>query len=110
LTEFRAECLEQKLPIDENLEENEENLDESNIRHLLQMFDCVYEDAFFKVNYPLMTLINEVLKVWDDVRSVPHALDTSSFVKLNFRLHLYFACRKIEQDLAPSNEVLKVSN
>ncbi len=42
--------------------------------HLQEMYDCAYEDAFFRA--------------WDDPARVPHAHDTSAYLKLNFRLRL----------------------
>ena len=58
-------------------------VEESTFAHLLDMFDDVYEDPFFKV--------------WDDPNAVPHAHDTSTYLKINFRLHIYFCCRKIRK-------------
>ena len=58
----------------------------SDADHLLGMFDNVYEDAFFKM--------------WEDPEAVPHVHDTATYAKLNFRLHLYFCCRKISDGLA----------
>ena len=57
------------------------------------MFDNVYEDAFFKV--------------WDDPHQIAHLPDTSSYLKVNFRLHIYFSCRKISENLAPVTECLQ---
>ena len=65
----------------------------SDADHLLGMFDNVYEDAFFKM--------------WEDPEAVPHVHDTATYAKLNFRLHLYFCCRKISDGLASPAECLQ---
>ena len=46
-------------------------------------------------------------QTWDDPNLLPHVHDTSTYLKLNFRLHIYFCCRKLAEELAPATECLQ---
>ena len=80
------------------------SVSDSTLSHLCEMFDNAYEDAFFRV--------------WDDPGQVPHLVHqhgtdeegtSSSYVRINFRLHVYFCCRKMRDGYAPQAECLQVS-
>ena len=69
----------------------------AEVDDLLAMFDNVYEDAFFKTwddvevkIIPVLFFLNNVICKHVHVKVLPHAKDTATFAKLNFRLHLYF--------------------
>ncbi|XP_059085904.1 lisH domain-containing protein ARMC9-like [Tigriopus californicus] len=95
---FVRECNQLQVPIDEAIEDDsvdsqEEIVSERTIEELVDMFDNTYEDAFFTI--------------WDDPGTVPHVHDTTSYLKINFRLHIYFCCRKIAESLSPASDCLQ---
>ena len=46
-------------------------------------------------------------QIWDDPKIVPHFFLQKSFVKLNFKLHIYFNCRKVAEGLESVSECLQ---
>ena len=95
---FIKECKEFRLDVDESavrsadVDGEEEIVDPTSVEAAIDMFDNAYEDAFFKL--------------WDDHAKFPHVCDTEDYLKINFRLHIYFCCRKIKENLAPSAECM----
>ena len=64
---------------------------------LLDTFDNIEQEEFFEV--------------WDNTELVPHEEGIKVFLKLNFKLHIYFAVQKISHELEPVAECLQqVSN
>ena len=45
------------------------------------------------------------LEVWDNTELVPHEESNKVYLRLNFKLHIYFAAQKINQDLEPISEI-----
>lgn len=66
---------------------------ESTFEQLLDTFDNVEQEEFFEV--------------WDNNELVPHEENNKVFLKLNFKLHIYFAVQKINLDLEPVSDCLQ---
>ena len=47
------------------------------------------------------------LKVWDNTELVPHEESNKVYLKLNFKLHIYFAVQKINHELEPVADCLQ---
>ena len=45
------------------------------------------------------------MKVWDNTELVPHEESNKVYLRLNFKLHIYFAAQKINHDLEPISEI-----
>ena len=45
------------------------------------------------------------LQVWDNTELVPHEESNKVYLRLNFKLHIYFAAQKINHDLEPISEI-----
>ena len=45
------------------------------------------------------------LEVWDNTELVPHEESNKVYLRLNFKLHIYFAAQKINHDLEPISEI-----
>ena len=60
---------------------------------LLDTFDNMEQEEFFEV--------------WDNTELVPHEESNKVYLKLNFKLHIYFAVQKINHDLEPVAECLQ---
>ena len=45
------------------------------------------------------------VKVWDNTELVPHEESNKVYLRLNFKLHIYFAAQKINHDLEPISEI-----
>lgn len=50
------------------------------------------------------------LKVWDNTELVPHEESNKVYLKLNFKLHIYFAVQKINHELEPVADCLQQVN
>ena len=66
---------------------------ESTFEQLLDTFDNVEQEEFFEV--------------WDNNELVPHEENNKVYLKLNFKLHIYFAVQKINLDLEPVSDCLQ---
>ena len=60
---------------------------------MLDTFDNVEQEEFFEV--------------WDNTELVPHEESNKVYLKLNFKLHIYFAVQKINLELEPVAECLQ---
>ena len=60
---------------------------------LLDTFDNVEQEEFFEV--------------WDNTELVPHEESNKVYLKLNFKLHIYFAVQKINHELEPVADCLQ---
>ena len=49
----------------------------------------------------------EFFEVWDNTELVPHEESNKVYLKLNFKLHIYFAVQKINHDIEPVAECLQ---
>ena len=45
------------------------------------------------------------VQVWDNTELVPHEESNKVYLRLNFKLHIYFAAQKINHDLEPISEI-----
>ena len=43
--------------------------------------------------------------MWDNTELVPHEESNKLYLRLNFKLHIYFAAQKINHDLEPISEI-----
>ena len=43
--------------------------------------------------------------MWDNTELVPHEESNKVYLRLNFKLHIYFAAQKINHDLEPISEI-----
>lgn len=46
-----------------------------------------------------------LIQVWDNTELVPHEESNKLYLRLNFKLHIYFAAQKINHDLEPISEI-----
>ena len=56
---------------------------------------------------PLYPLISVNAKVWNDPDQFPHQRTSKVFIKLNFKLHIYFAIKLIMVEKANTSASLK---
>ena len=56
-----------------------------------------------------LAMINIILfsQVWDNTELVPHEENNKVYLKLNFKLHIYFAVQKINLELEPVADCLQ---
>ena len=56
-----------------------------------------------------LAMINIILfsQVWDNTELVPHEENNKVYLKLNFKLHIYFAVQKINHELEPVADCLQ---
>lgn len=45
--------------------------------------------------------------MWDNTELVPHEENNKVYLKLNFKLHIYFAVQKINHELEPVADCLQ---
>lgn len=77
---------------------------------LLDTFDNIEEEEFFEASSNISSnwdYKGSLDKVWDNNELVPHEEGSKVYLKLNFKLHIYFAVQKINHELEPIADCLQ---
>ena len=76
----------------------------------MDTFENVEQEEFFEVfiidksGHDYIILFPQV---WDNTELVPHEENNKVYLKLNFKLHIYFAVQKINLELEPVADCLQ---
>ena len=81
------------------------------MRNLLRKKICKQKCymLYFQVinNFPDHQFVTRFWQVWDNTELVPHEEGSKVYLKLNFKLHIYFAVQKINHELEPIADCLQ---
>ena len=85
-------------------------ISEDTYGQLMDTFENVEQEEFFEVfiidksGHDYIILFPQV---WDNTELVPHEENNKVYLKLNFKLHIYFAVQKINLELEPVADCLQ---